>query len=162
MPVENYNVAEIFEIAEQIERNGAKFYRETAGKFADSEARDFLLAIAAEEDEHEKTFVRLKEAFAQKTMTVETADETVLLYLRAFAGKYIFRNENAPDFQNKQNATFSGALDYAINSEKDSIIFYLGLKDFASNKEDKNVIQKLIDEEKKHLEKLLTWTEKIL
>ena len=53
-----FNADEVFEMAEQIERNGAKFYRAAAKKFPS--LRDVLLELAAMEDDHEKTFAAMR------------------------------------------------------------------------------------------------------
>lgn len=53
-----FNADEIFEMAEQIERNGAKFYRAAAEKF--SAVRQVLLDLAAMEDEHQSTFAAMR------------------------------------------------------------------------------------------------------
>ena len=39
-----FNAFEIFEMAEEIERNGAEFYREAAGRSSDEETKKVLLA----------------------------------------------------------------------------------------------------------------------
>ena len=55
-----FNADEIFEIAEQIERNGAGFYRRAAEAVEDSQKRRILLDLASREDEHEKTFAAMR------------------------------------------------------------------------------------------------------
>ena len=52
----DFNADEVFEIAEQIERNGAKFYRTSAKNISDVNNKNFLIQLAEMEDEHEKTF----------------------------------------------------------------------------------------------------------
>jgi rubrerythrin len=47
-----FNAFEIFEIAEQIERNGVKFYRKAAKGISDQDLRQTLLELA---DMEEKT-----------------------------------------------------------------------------------------------------------
>ena len=47
-----FNADEIFEMAEQIERNGAKFYREAAENASDADVKEMLLSMAAMEDGH--------------------------------------------------------------------------------------------------------------
>ena len=41
-----FNADEVFEMAEQIERNGAKFYREAATKTSDRQTKDMFLRLA--------------------------------------------------------------------------------------------------------------------
>ena len=40
-----FNADEIFEMAEQIERNGATFYREAAGNTLDADVKEMLLSL---------------------------------------------------------------------------------------------------------------------
>ena len=55
-----FNAFEIFEIAEQIERNGAKFYRRAAEYIGDKKTKQTLLELADMEDDHEKTFIEMR------------------------------------------------------------------------------------------------------
>ncbi len=56
----DFNADEIFEMAEQLERNGSKFYRTAAETVTLPEESALLLKLAAMEDEHEKTFQRMR------------------------------------------------------------------------------------------------------
>ena len=58
-----FNADEIFEMAEEIERNGAKFYREAAQKAADKQVKQMLLDMAAMEDGHLVTFQQMRAIF---------------------------------------------------------------------------------------------------
>ncbi len=64
--VYDFNADEIFEMAEQIEKNGASFYRKSAEAIADTGAKKLLLDLAAMEDEHEKTFADLRKGLSGK------------------------------------------------------------------------------------------------
>ena len=55
-----FNADEIFEMAEQIERNGAKFYREAAEKSSDADIKKMLQDLAAMEDGHQLTFSQMR------------------------------------------------------------------------------------------------------
>jgi rubrerythrin len=59
-----FNAEEIYTMAEQIERNGADFYRKAAEGASDEEIAQMLLDLAAMEDEHERTFSQMKAALA--------------------------------------------------------------------------------------------------
>ena len=52
----DFNADEVFKIAEQIEINGAKFYRSAAEKITDPEKKKLLIHLAEMEDEHIQTF----------------------------------------------------------------------------------------------------------
>ncbi len=59
MPV-TIRIFDVFEIAEQIERNGAKFYRRAAEISDDRESRKMFLRLAECEVEHERIFAHMK------------------------------------------------------------------------------------------------------
>ncbi|MCK4816396.1 rubrerythrin, partial [bacterium] len=61
-----FNADEIFEIAEQIERNGAMFYRQMAENISDVLIRNLLLDLATMEDEHEKVFISMRADLSDK------------------------------------------------------------------------------------------------
>ena len=52
----DFNADDVLEIAEQLERNGGKFYRTAAESTSDTANKEFLLELAAMEDQHEVTF----------------------------------------------------------------------------------------------------------
>ena len=49
-----FNADEVMEMAEQLERNGARFYREASERVADSPTRIMLLQLSMMEEEHER------------------------------------------------------------------------------------------------------------
>ena len=55
-----YNIDEIFEMAEQIERNGVAFYRRAAEVSMDEERKRKLLDLAEMEASHECTFAAMR------------------------------------------------------------------------------------------------------
>jgi rubrerythrin len=121
----DYNADDIFEMAEQLERNGAKFYREAAANTAESANKDFLMQLAEMEDEHEKTFKALRAELSkqEKKSTVFDPQGEAVLYLRALADTRVF-------FEKKIDiSVMHEILKSAIEAEKDSIVFYLGMKD---------------------------------
>ena len=57
-----FSADEIFEVAQQLERHGERFYRQAAARAA-GEARNLFLRLADMENEHEKAFAGIREAF---------------------------------------------------------------------------------------------------
>jgi rubrerythrin len=88
----DFNADEIFEMAEQIERNGASFYRKSAESIDDPAEKKLLLDFAAMEDEHEKTFAELRAGLSEKEKTATAFDPEgeAALYLRALADTRVF------------------------------------------------------------------------
>ncbi|MBN1456465.1 MAG: hypothetical protein JW912_01280, partial [Sedimentisphaerales bacterium] len=60
-----FSADEIFEMAEEIERNGAKFYRKAAKNAATKDIKDMLVNMAVMEDGHEKTFAEMRKELSE-------------------------------------------------------------------------------------------------
>ena len=69
-----FNVFEILQIAEKIERNGAKFYLKTAELLDDPEVRDTCYKLATWKARHEKILAQRRKRFSEKTGEFGTFD----------------------------------------------------------------------------------------
>ncbi len=146
----DFNADDIFEMAEQMERNGATFYRDAASSVDDSAIKEFLLEFAAMEDEHEKTFSALRKELtaAEKTPTVFDPNNESALYLKALADTRVFFKKEI------DTSTVEGIFKSAITAEKDSIVFYLGMKDLVPGALGKDKMDGIIKEEMGHIKVL--------
>jgi rubrerythrin len=145
-----FNANDILEIAKQIEINGARYYREAANRVDEKNHKQFLMGLAEMEDTHEKTFAAMQkglEGSAISTMTYDPENENAL-YLKALADTRVFFEKDQPE------TTMKGILAAAITAEKDSITFYLGMKELISEKMGKSKINDIIKEEMSHIRML--------
>lgn len=150
----SFNADEIFEMAEQIERNGAKFYRLAAEQQTeDEDARIMLLSLAIMEDEHEKTFAEIRaEVIAGPPIEpVYDPDDLAALYLKAIADGRVFDLKKDPSEFLSGGKTLEEILKIAISLEKESIIFYMSFRDMVPEESGKEKIDFIINEEKKHI-----------
>lgn len=145
-----FNPDEIFEMAEQIERNGAKFYRKAA-ESADDESRSLLEDLAAMEDDHEKTFatMRAELADAEKRPITPDPDSEGALYLQALADGKVFAAD--PSEQLTGGESMPDILTTAIGLEKDSIVFYESMKEFVTKDDAARRIDEIIKQEIGHI-----------
>ena len=150
MPV-TLNADEIFEIAEQIERNGAKFYRAAADKF--STVRQTLVGLAADEDEHLKIFQAMRTQLTGKEQQPDVFDPDgqAQMYLRAMADGHIFDIKADPAEKLTGQETVEDILKMALGIERDSIAYYVGLKDYVPVKAGRDRVEDIIREEMKHI-----------
>jgi len=146
-----FNADEVFEMAEEIERNGAKFYRAAAKKFRS--LSDTMLDLAAMEDQHEKTFaqMRAKLSETEKEPLIFDPDDEAGMYLRAMADGHVFNVRIDPAQKLAGCQTAKDVLKAAIGLEKDSIAFYVGLRESVSAKAGGDKIQGIIREEMGHI-----------
>ncbi len=146
-----FNADEVFEMAEQIERNGAKFYRAAAEKF--SSVRQMLLDLASMEDEHEKTFQDMRAQLSgreQEPMAFDPDDEA-RMYLQVVADGHVFDTKEDPAEQLKGKDKPDDVLRTAINMEKESIAFYAGLKECIPPRAGRDKVEGIIREEFGHI-----------
>jgi rubrerythrin len=145
-----FNADEIFEVAEQFERNGANFYREASENVADPKAVKMLLQLSQMEDDHEKTFKKLRvglKATEVAPMFLDSENE-IVGYLRALADTRVF-------FEKKIDLkSMKEILKAAIEAEKDTIAFYLGMKDMTPEDRGKRWIEEITKEEMSHVQLL--------
>lgn len=141
---------EIYEMAEQIERNGAKFYR-TAAASADRENRDLLLRLAEMEDDHEKTFaeMRVKIPDTEKNSITADPDDPSALYLQSMADGKVFAAD--PSGELTGDESMEQILNIAISLEKDSIVFYQSMMNLISKQIDKDWLKAIINQEIGHI-----------
>jgi rubrerythrin len=147
-----FNAFEVFEIAEQIERNGTNFYIRAAELVDDPDTCQMFLRLAEWEKEHELFFARMKEQLSEKDRQQNTPEPDDLLPdARVMAGLAVFgiRSEPAEELRGRQSRT--DILRRAVEKEKDSIVFYHGLKEFVPAEADKEKIDDIIKEEMKHI-----------
>jgi rubrerythrin len=146
----DFNANDILQMAEQIERNGAAFYRECAGNVADSTAVELLEKLATMEDDHEKTFasIRTELSAREKESTTFDPNGEAVLYLKALADTKVFF-EKRIDTSNMEDI-----LKSAITAEKDSIVFYLGMKELVPADLGTTRVDAIIKEEMAHIKLL--------
>ncbi|MGD8786529.1 MAG: ferritin family protein [Phycisphaerales bacterium] len=150
------NAIEVFEIAERIEKNAVKFFRRAAEIFSDPDMSQTLLSLAEFEREHERTFANMRRQISNKQWELITFDleSETTLYLQTIADRNIFDPAKDPKEQLSEQKTVEDILKYAIQSEKDTIIFYLGLKNFVPTMAGKSKVDEIIKEEMAHIAEL--------
>lgn len=146
-----FNADEVFEMAEQIERNGGKFYRAAAKKFP--ALRELLLNLADMEDQHEKIFAAMRSELsgAETEAPVFDPDGEAQMYLRVMADGHVFNLKADPAETLGGIQTPQDLLKMAMGVERDSIAFYVGLKESVSAKAGKDKVEAIIREEMGHI-----------
>lgn len=147
------NVDEVFEIALQIERNGAAFYRKAAGAAGDKACREELEKLAAMEEDHEQTFEQLRETIRvrEPQWALQDANGEAAQYLAAFAEGQVFDLTGDPLGFLAAPKSLRDILKRAIELERDSILYYLGMKEVVPPGLGRDEIDGIIQQEKGHI-----------
>jgi len=142
------DISEVYQLAIRIEENGMKFYSQFSKKTKNKKIKDLFSALAYAEVEHKKSFEKMLSEI-EKYEPKEVYPEEYFSYLRAYADGLIFDFDQLKKQQNKLK-TISQILDFAIQREKDSILYYQEIKNMVSEQQHTE-LEKIINEERKHL-----------
>ena len=143
----DFSADEVFEMAEQLEQNGAKFYRDSAAAITEEKNKKILLGLAAMEDEHEKIFAEMRATLTsgERESTTFDPEEETLAYLKALVDTRVFFKKEIDTSSMKE------ILKAALVAEKDSIVFFMGLKEMVPKNLGKNRLEGIIKEEMSHI-----------
>jgi rubrerythrin len=142
-----FSADEIFEMAEQMERNGQQFYNAAAAAVQGEEHKKLLLELAGMEVDHGKTFQAMRRELTQKEKDTNVFDPQgeAALYLKALVDTRVF-------FQKEMDvSSMEKILKAAIEAEKDSIVFYLGMKNAVPEDLGRTRLDDIIKEEMSHV-----------
>ncbi len=148
-----FNADEVFEMADEMEEEGAQFYRQAAENAPTQEAERLLLELADWEEDHKRTFqdMRRQISSGENAGLDYDPDGEAGQYLRAFVEGRVFEIQSDVGEELKKADSLPDILRIALGLEKDSIMFYLGIKDVMRSDRDKLRMDKIISEERKHV-----------
>ena len=145
-----FNICQIFDIADELERNRADFFRKASNKFSDKKIKETLIEIADLDNYNAEAFAHIKEGFSSSDcpLTVFDPDNIDHLYLKAMADDHICNFDACKNMVG--NETLEEILRMALRMEKDALAFYTGLENFVARNNVKN-IDLIIREKTKHI-----------
>jgi rubrerythrin len=153
-----FNAIEVFKIAEQIEHNGARFYQKAAGIFDGTQISETFLRLADWEAKHERIFSSMKAQLSDLNRKLSAAGcEEKMPDPKVMAGLAVFGIRSEPADELSGNEDKDDVLKRAVEKEKDSIVFYSGLKDFVADNASRDIIDGIIREEMRHINILIRW-----
>jgi rubrerythrin len=147
MAAYDFSADEVFEMAIEIEVKGQDFYRKAAADAENDELRKILSDLADMEVEHEETFKQMKSdlKLSEKESNVFDPENEAAQYLKALADTKVFYEKEIDTKSVKE------VMKAAITAEKDSIVFYLGMKNLVPEKKGQDRLDKIISEEMTHI-----------
>jgi rubrerythrin len=148
-----FSADEILAVAEKIEQNGIRFYEAAARRVRAPKARQLLTELAAREKVHEQTFAAMRARLSDRERSADTfdPDQQSAAYLQALAGGAVFKQDAGSAVPFAQGAAYKDILAAAIEMEKDSIVFYVGLREFAPARLGRTQVDAILKEEMSHL-----------
>jgi len=146
-----FTASDVLQFAVRMEENGGLFYLEAANRSEQGETKKLFNFLASEEAEHKKTF----EGYLSQVTLFEPPEGypgEYLAHLHNYIdGKIFFSPENKSALS--ESSDVAKALDFAIQREMDAILYYQELKAFVPV-DAYPILDKIIDEERKHFAQL--------
>jgi rubrerythrin len=149
-----FNADEALAMAERIERNGQGFYLQAASMVQGTATGKLLADLAVWEKGHEALFKTMRNELSGRE-TEQTAfdpEGELALYLQAMADSHVFAIDGMnPAELLDGNDSEEDILDIAIEFERSSILFFMGLQKMVSPALGREKVWKVIDEETSHV-----------
>jgi len=149
-----FKADEIVNFAINIEINGKEFYKTVAAMLKKSAVKEAFLWLAGEEEKHMKIF---EEMYSELDSHVQPESHPGEYgeYVRALVKENVFTKNNMVKEMVSKSITAAPALQLALKFEKDTILFFIEMKNFVPVSQQKT-IDNLIEEEKKHINKIVS------
>ncbi|NLO20420.1 MAG: ferritin family protein [Syntrophomonadaceae bacterium] len=151
--ITKFSGEEIIEIAIQMEESGKLFYEKAKSLAEGDNLKDVLTYLAQEEEKHVQDFSKLGQSINYSFLPNEKYPGEYEEYVRSLVNSHIFKLTEVDDLI-KGIKNDKDILQMAISFEKDSIVFFQELKNMG-NKTASGMLEKLIDEERGHIKKIV-------
>ena len=129
----SFSGCEIIEIAIQIEKNGIDFYNGLIEMSKHDKAKEVFKYLAQQEEEHIRIFKGIFDPKCSYEPQGAYPDE-YFAYMNALASGYIFTKENKGKEIASGVKNDKEAIDLGIKFEKESILFYEGMRKWKREK----------------------------
>ncbi len=144
---------EVLNMAIRIEQQGVKFYEACASWTEQESVAEVFRRLMEQEKLHAQVFSRMKEAFKDYPLP-ESYPGEMRSYIDSFVSDQVFYDtEQAVDETSRMNNPFK-AIEFGIQFEQRSILFYSAIKDIIRKSETK-VVDEVIEQEHRHIRWLL-------
>ncbi len=144
--------SEIVELGIQIEKNGRDFYNALVEQLKNQKAKETFKYLAGEEEKHIAVFQNILDS-VHKYEPPESYPGEYFAYMNALARDYVFTQKDKGREIAKNVKGDKEAINLGIGFEKDSIIFYVGMKKVVPEYDHK-IVDKLITQEQDHLRQM--------
>jgi len=119
----------------------------------DKALKRLFVFLADEDVKHRKIFEKMLSQ-ANTDATKGAYQEERQSFLQSYADEYVFSSVNSGELMAKNIKTPGKAVEYGIDIEVESMLYYFGFRKFMGHQE-KEMVDSIIDEEHSHYLKLL-------
>jgi rubrerythrin len=150
-----FSIDEICSIGIQLERTGIDYYTRMANRFPGEDFKKIFLKLIKMEEKHEQELQKIKK---RRTGTTECLiDRESTAYIKALLSENVYMDKIHLQMFEDKIKDIVDVLNLAIDMEKETILFYLGLNvglDGIITHEEHQIIKDVTSEEREHLKEL--------
>ena len=147
-----FTAREIAEAAVEKEMKRRDFYANVTKLSTNPQMTKLFEFLAAEEDRHVATFMKLRDGVSVEEVRPEEYDADMEAYMDSVVEDRLYSKIGSEDFVQKA-IDAKDVFRLAIALEKDAILFFWEFLPYVNDK-DKQVVRTLMDEEKGHIRML--------
>ncbi len=144
---------ELIRIAVKTEETGYEYYQLAAKNTKADKLKDLFDYLAKAELKHKETYLGLMGMIEEFPQGVPVDWDELGLYIQSMTDSSFFLGSDTPINMASKATNDLEAIHFAIAFEKDTLLFFYQLIDLLKSKE-KPIVEKIINEEKKHIQKL--------
>mgnify|MGYP006292953347 CR=1 FL=1 len=154
-----FDVRELIKMAIKDEDTGISFYRGLAESTGTDQVKEHCLAISKEEEGHKKRFQAMLDDIGDVEPVEEYAGQYEN-YVNSLLKSRAFPEPGQAEEEARNASSDAEALDVAMRLEKDTLLFLQEMRQFVSD-DHKEYVDKVVNEERKHLTDLNALKEEI-
>ena len=147
-----FKAADVAKAAVEIEKKGEAFYRRMAEQTKDDALRSLFIHLAGEEHKHELIFSNLLTRLGSVELPAWSTTEEYGEYVDALISSHALFDAQAEALMTGA-ADAEGGVRMALSFEKDTLLFFMELKELVPDAE-KAAVQRCVDEERLHIRQL--------
>jgi rubrerythrin len=155
-----FSVREAVEMAISTERSGQAFYQTASKQAREKSLGELFQYLAEEEEKHLRTFQGFYDTLKERPETTPYNWEEAKLYLKALVDSRFFTGPDKAINLAKEAKSELEAINSAIHFEKDTLLFFYEMLEVIKPR-DRDLVKRIIEEEKKHIGRLSTMKGKL-
>ena len=148
-----FSMREVIEMAIATERSGQAFYQNASKLARENSLKELFQYLAEEEEKHLKTFQDFYNTLKEKPEITPYNWEEAKLYLEALVDSKFFASPEKVINLAKEAKDELEVINSAMNFEKETLLFFYQILEMIKSQE-QELVKKIIEQEKKHIQRL--------
>ncbi|MDP2920744.1 MAG: ferritin family protein [Candidatus Omnitrophota bacterium] len=153
-----FSISEIVDLGIEKEKKRRDFYAAVSEYFKDKDMKELFIKLKNWEEEHIKKFSEMRDAIKEPKET-DSYEGEMDAYMQALVDDRLYSQVAPISFKNNVKTPMD-AISYGIGFEKDAILFFNEIVKYTADSR-KEIVKKLIEEEKKHIVYLASLRQKL-